>query len=39
MSAPRFTRALEVLCGDLNAMDPRFPESRYRLRFAVRAAE
>jgi hypothetical protein len=39
MSAPRFTRALEALCTALNAMKPRFPESRYRLRYAVRTAE
>jgi hypothetical protein len=39
MSAPRFTRALEALCRELNGMDTRFPESRYRLRFAVRTPE
>lgn len=39
MSAPRFTRALEAPCSALNAMQPRFTESRYRLCYAVRTAE
>ena len=38
MSAPRFTVALEALCADLNARDPCFPESSYRLRFEVAQA-
>lgn len=39
MSAPRFTRALVALCAALNEMDTRFPESPYRLRYEVEAAE
>jgi len=39
MSAPRFTRVLETLCKELNDLQPRFPESPYRLRYAVRAVE
>lgn len=36
MSAPRFTKALEELCRELNAMKPVFPESDYRLHYAVK---
>lgn len=36
MSAPRFTRVLEAVCAQLNAMKPRFPESPYRLRYVVK---
>ncbi len=39
MSAPRFTRALVALCATLNNLDPRFPESDYRLRYVVEGAE
>jgi len=37
MSAPRYTKALEELCRELNAMKPVFPESDYRLHYAVKA--
>jgi len=36
MSAPRFTKALRALCDELNALDPRFPETAYHLRYEVR---
>ncbi len=39
MSAPRFTRALVELCAALNEMNPRFPESPYRLRYEVEGAQ
>ena len=39
MSAPRFTRVLEALCKELNALHPSYPESPYRLCYAVRAVE
>ncbi len=39
MSAPRFTRVLDAVCSRLNAMNPRFPESPYRLRYVLRPAE
>lgn len=35
MSAPRFTRALTALCEAVNADNPTYPESPWRLRFAV----
>jgi hypothetical protein len=35
MSAPRYTRALQGICADVNSTDPRFPESPYRLHFSV----
>ena len=35
MSAPRFTAALRALCDELNALQPRFPETNYRLRYEV----
>jgi hypothetical protein len=35
LSAPRYTAALLALCGELNALEPLFPESRYRLRYEV----
>lgn len=35
MSAPRFTHALQALCRGLNELDPRFPETSYRLRYEV----
>ncbi len=35
MSAPRFTAALRALCDALNAHEPRFPETTYRLRYEV----
>lgn len=35
MSAPRFTAALRALCAELNALEPRFPETDYRLRYEV----
>jgi hypothetical protein len=35
MSAPRFTAALRALCDSLNALNPRFPETRYYLRYEV----
>jgi hypothetical protein len=35
MSAPRFTAALGALCDELNALEPHFPESTYRLRYEV----
>jgi hypothetical protein len=35
MSAPRYTAALRALCENLNALDPRFPETDYRLRYEV----
>jgi hypothetical protein len=38
MSALRFTTALGHLCEALNAMEPRFPETSYRLRYEVAAA-
>ena len=38
MSAPRFTAALRALCEELNALEPRFPETRYRLRYEVAAS-
>lgn len=37
MSAPRFTKALEELCRELNALKPVFPESDYLLHYAVKA--
>lgn len=37
MSAPRFTRSLEDLCAQLNALAPCFPETAYRLRFEAEA--
>jgi Transposase protein len=35
MSAPRFTAALRALCDELNALEPHFPETPYRLRYEV----
>ena len=35
MSAPRFTTALRALCAELNALEARFPETSYRLRYEV----
>lgn len=35
MSAPRFTSTLRALCDELNAMEPCFPETSYRLRYEV----
>ena len=35
MAAPRYTAALRALCDDLNALQPRFPETTYRLRYEV----
>ena len=35
MSAPRFTAALRALCAELNAREPCFPETPYRLRYEV----
>lgn len=35
MSAPRFTAALRALCAALNELEPRFPETTYRLRYEV----
>lgn len=35
MSAPRFTAALQALCHALNDTHTSYPESRYRLRYAV----
>jgi hypothetical protein len=34
-SAPRFTAALRALCAELNALEPRFPETDYRLHYEV----
>ncbi|MEK7753305.1 MAG: putative transposase [Acidobacteriota bacterium] len=39
MSAPRFTRALTGLCAAVNATNPTFPETRYRLHFSVKNAD
>lgn len=39
MSAPRFTRALTGLCAAVNATNPTFPETCYRLQFGVKSAE
>ncbi len=36
MSAPRYTKALEELCRELNELKPVFPESDYRLHYAVK---
>lgn len=36
MSAPRFTRALQALCEVVNSDHPTYPESPWRLHFAVR---
>ncbi len=36
MSAPRFTAALQSLCNELNRLEPRYPETSYRLHYAVR---
>lgn len=38
MSAPRFTAALTALCEAVNALEPRFPETTYRLRYEVAGA-
>jgi hypothetical protein len=35
LSAPRFTAALRGLCSELNSLNPRFPESTYRLVYEV----
>ena len=35
MSAPRYTAALRALCNELNALQPRFPETTYRMRYEV----
>lgn len=35
MSAPRFTAALAALCAELNALNPTFPETTYRLHYEV----
>jgi hypothetical protein len=35
MSAPRYTAALRALCNQLNALQPRVPETTYRLRYEV----
>lgn len=35
LSAPRFTAALRALCAELNAIEPCFPETDYRLRYEV----
>lgn len=35
LSAPRFTAALRGLCSELNKLNPRFPESTYRMAYAV----
>lgn len=35
MSAPRFTRALQGLCDDVNSTAPTYPDTRYRLHFTV----
>lgn len=39
MSAPRYTAALRALCDELNAQAPTFPETTYRLRYEVAAAD
>jgi hypothetical protein len=38
MSAPRYTAALRALCDELNAVEARFPESTYELRFEAAEA-
>lgn len=35
MSAPRFNRALQALCENVNTTRPTFPETRYRLHFSL----
>lgn len=39
MSAPRQTHAVAALCAKLNAMNPTFPGSNYRLHYAIRDHE
>ena len=36
LSAPRYTEAMQSLCGQLNALSPSLPETSHKLRFFVK---
>ena len=36
LSAPRYTEAMQSLCGQLNELSPSLPETSHKLRFFVK---